>query len=102
MCFRFSNGIAVALTTSLGVYVWSRSIGLALVIGVSMIISMVAAGLSGAVIPMILLALGQDPAQSSSIILTTVTDVVGFFSFLGLPRRLGDWQRILIHQWLSP
>jgi magnesium transporter len=80
----FFNGIAVALTTSLGVYIWSRSFGLALVIGVSMIISMVAAGLSGAVIPMILLALGQDPAQSSSIILTTVTDVVGFFSFLGL------------------
>jgi magnesium transporter len=80
----FFNGIAVALTTSLGVYLWSRSVGLALVIGISMIVSMVAAGLSGAVIPMILLALGQDPAQSSSIILTTVTDVVGFFSFLGL------------------
>jgi magnesium transporter len=80
----FFNGIAVALTTSLGVYVWSRSFGLALVIGVSMVISMVAAGLSGAVIPMILLAVGQDPAQSSSIVLTTVTDVVGFFSFLGL------------------
>jgi len=80
----FFNGIAVALTTSLGVYLWSRSAGLALVIGISMIISMVAAGLSGAVIPMILLAFGQDPAQSSSIILTTVTDVVGFFSFLGL------------------
>ncbi|HSK30441.1 MAG TPA: magnesium transporter, partial [Candidatus Limnocylindria bacterium] len=80
----FFNGIAVALTTSLGVYIWSRSIGLALVIGFSMIVSMIVAGLSGALIPMILLALGQDPAQSSSIILTTVTDVVGFFSFLGL------------------
>jgi magnesium transporter len=78
------NGLAVALTTSLGVYVWSRSVGLALVIGLSMVISMVAAGLSGAAVPMILIALGQDPAQSSSIILTTVTDVVGFFSFLGI------------------
>jgi magnesium transporter len=86
----FFNGVAVALTTSLGVYVWSRSIGLALVIGVSMIISMVAAGLSGAVIPMILLAFGQDPAQSSSIILTTVTDVIGFFSFLGLATLLAS------------
>ena len=84
------NSIAVALTTSLGVYVWSRSIGLALVIGISMIISMVVAGLSGAVIPMILLAFGQDPAQSSSIILTTVTDVVGFFSFLGLATLLAS------------
>ncbi len=78
------NGLAVALTTALGVYVWSRSFGLALVIGLSMVISMIAAGLSGAAVPMILIALGQDPAQSSSIILTTVTDVVGFFSFLGI------------------
>jgi magnesium transporter len=50
----------------------------------SMVISMVAAGLAGAIIPMILTAVGQDPAQSSSIILTTVTDVVGFLSFLGI------------------
>ena len=42
------------------------------------------AGLAGAIIPIVLQALDQDPAQSSSIILTTVTDVVGFFSFLGL------------------
>lgn len=78
------NGLAVALTTALGVYIWSRSVGLALVIGLSMVISMVAAGLSGAAVPMILIALGHDPAQSSSIILTTVTDIVGFFSFLGI------------------
>ncbi len=80
----FGNGVAVAATTSLAVYVWSRSVGLALVIGVSMVISMTMAGLSGAVIPMLLTALRQDPAQSSSIILTTITDVVGFFSFLGI------------------
>ncbi|MGB7951426.1 MAG: magnesium transporter [Candidatus Binatia bacterium] len=78
------NGIAVALTTAAGVYVWSQSMGLALVIMLSMVISMVAAGLAGAIIPMILTAVGQDPAQSSSIILTTVTDVVGFLSFLGI------------------
>ncbi|MEE4272958.1 MAG: magnesium transporter [Thermoanaerobaculales bacterium] len=80
----FFNGIAVALTTSAAVYVWSRSSGLALIICVSMVLSMVAAGLAGAIIPMALTALRQDPAQSSSIILTTVTDVVGFFSFLGI------------------
>ena len=80
----FGNGLAVAATTSLAVYVWSRSLGLALVIGVSMVISMTLAGLSGAIIPMLLTALRQDPAQSSSIILTTITDVVGFFSFLGI------------------
>ncbi len=80
----FFNGIAVAVSTAAAVYLWSRSPGLTLVIGISMILSMVAAGLSGAAIPMLLTALRQDPAQSSSIILTTVTDVVGFFSFLGI------------------
>jgi magnesium transporter len=78
------NGVAVAVTTAAAVYVWSRSAGLALVIGVSMILSMTAAGFAGAIIPLMLTRLRQDPAQSSSIILTTVTDVVGFFSFLGI------------------
>ncbi len=78
------NGVAVAITTGVAVFLWSRSWGLALVIASSMIVSMTAAGLSGAVIPMLLTRLGQDPAQSSSIVLTTVTDVVGFFSFLGI------------------
>jgi len=78
------NGVAVAATTSAAVYVWSRSGGLTMVIGVSMVLPMVMAGFSGAVIPIILRALNQDPAQSSSIILTTVTDVAGFMSFLGL------------------
>ncbi|MBX3647630.1 MAG: magnesium transporter [Rhodocyclaceae bacterium] len=78
------NGLAVAATTALGVYVWSRSLGLVLVISAAMVISMVAAGFSGALVPITLQRFGQDPAQSSSIILTTVTDVVGFFSFLGI------------------
>jgi magnesium transporter len=86
----FLNGLAVALTTSAAVWVWSRSTGLALVIFVSMVLSMVAAGLAGAVIPMLLTSLRQDPAQSSSIILTTVTDVVGFFSFLGIATLLSS------------
>lgn len=82
------NGVAVAITTALGVFVWSRSTGLAFVIGISMVISMTAAGLAGASIPLVLTSLRQDPAQSSSIILTTVTDVVGFFSFLGIATML--------------
>ena len=84
------NGVAVGLTTAVAVYAWSRSPGLAAVIGVSMVISMTLAGLAGAVIPMLLTALRQDPAQSSSIVLTTVTDVVGFFSFLGIATLLVD------------
>jgi magnesium transporter len=84
------NGVAVALTTSAAVYLWSGSTGLALVIGVSMVISMTLAGLAGAAIPMVLTALRQDPAQSSSIVLTTVTDVAGFFSFLGIATLLSS------------
>jgi magnesium transporter len=49
-----------------------------------MVLSMTIAGIAGAGVPLVLRALGQDPAQSSSIVLTTVTDVMGFLSFLGL------------------
>ena len=80
----FLNGLAVSATACLAVALWSRSLGLTVIIGLSMVISMVIAGLSGAIIPIALKAMKQDPAQSSSIVLTTVTDVVGFFSFLGL------------------
>jgi magnesium transporter len=79
-----ANGLAVAATAGLAVYVWSRSLPLVGVIMLAMVISMLAAGLAGALVPMLLRRLGQDPATASSIILTTVTDVVGFFSFLGI------------------
>lgn len=78
------NGLAIALTTAVGVYVWSGSYGLSLVIAVAMVISMTIAGIAGALVPIVLTRLGQDPAQSSSIVLTTVTDVAGFLSFLGI------------------
>jgi magnesium transporter len=78
------NSAAIALTTGVGVLLWSRSSGLALVIGIAMIVSMVIASVAGSLIPIALTRLGQDPAQSSSIILTTVTDVAGFMSFLGI------------------
>jgi magnesium transporter len=68
----------------LGVYIWSGSVGLCIVIGSAMVFAMAIAGVAGAAIPVLLSALGQDPAQSSSIVLTTVTDIFGFFSFLGL------------------
>jgi len=78
------NGLSVALTTGLGVYIWSKSIGLTVVIMTSMVLSMVIASVAGALIPISLTVVGQDPAQSSSIFLTTITDVAGFFSFLGI------------------
>ena len=87
----FVNGIAVALTTSIGVYFWSHSLGLAFVIGISMVLSMVAAGIAGASVPIVLTRLGQDPATASSIILTTVTDIAGFLSFLGIATLLSNF-----------
>ena len=77
------NGSALALTCGAGVYLWSQSFGLALVIAIAMVTAMTMAGISGATVPIILVRLGQDPATASSIILTTVTDVSGFLAFLG-------------------
>ena len=85
-----ANGLAVALTTAIGVWLWSRSAGLVLVIALSMVISMVIAGIAGALTPILLHRFGQDPAQSSSIVLTTVTDVAGFMSFLGIATLLSQ------------
>jgi len=77
------NGCALAVSCSAGVYLWSQSIGLAIVIAVAMVLALLAAGVAGALVPIVLTRLGKDPATASSIILTTVTDVTGFFVFLG-------------------
>ena len=77
------DGLVLAVTCGAGVYLWSGSAGLTLVIAIAMVLSMLAAGLAGAVVPIVLTRMGQDPATASSIILTTVTDVAGFLSFLG-------------------
>jgi magnesium transporter len=86
----FINGLVIAAVTGLGVFLWSRSLPLTAVMMLSMIFSMMAASAAGATIPILLVKLGRDPATASSIILTTVTDVIGFFSFLGLARLLAD------------
>ena len=85
------NGVAIAVTTGVAVLIWSQSMGLAAVISISMVISMVIAGVSGALTPIILSKLGQDPAQSSSIVLTTITDIAGFMSFLGIATALAAY-----------
>jgi magnesium transporter len=85
------NGVAIAIVCGAGVWLWSGSAPLAGVIAVAMVVSMAITGLAGASIPMVLRRLGQDPAQSSSIVLTTVSDVVGFSSFLGLATLLADY-----------
>ena len=79
-----ANGLIVGLITALIAYAWQRDVTLGVVIGLAMIINLLIAGLSGAMVPIGLKSLGFDPAQSSMIILTTVTDIVGFAAFLGL------------------
>ena len=84
------NGLAISAVTAGGVYFWSGSQGLAIVIAIAMVLSMTIACVSGAVVPILLTRAGQDPAQSSSILLTTVTDVAGFMSFLGIATLLSS------------
>jgi magnesium transporter len=77
------NGAVIGAVTALVAWVWYGNPFLGLVIGLGMLVNLILAGLSGASIPLIMKKIGIDPAQSSSIILTTVTDVVGFIAFLG-------------------
>ncbi len=78
------NGVAMGVVAGVVAWFWNGNMFLGVVIAVGMVINMVSAGIAGAGIPILMKALGQDPAQSSNIILTTVTDVVGYFAFLGL------------------
>ncbi|GAB5511886.1 MAG: magnesium transporter [Hyphomicrobiales bacterium] len=78
------NGGAFALLMAVVAIVWFGSFGLGLVIGVAMIVNMLAAALAGILIPIALEHFEIDPAIASSVFVTTVTDVVGFFAFLGL------------------
>ena len=63
---------------------WFSNTALGIVLAVAMILNMVTAGFSGIIIPLFLNKVGVDPALASSVFVTTVTDVVGFLTFLGL------------------
>jgi len=78
------NGVAFAVITGVAAYVWFKAPGLGFVIGLAMICNLVAAALGGILIPLILHRIRIDPAVASSPFVTTVTDVVGFFSFLSI------------------
>jgi len=77
------SGVATGVVTAAVAWAWYGNPFLGLVIAMGMVVNLVSAGLAGASIPITLKAVGLDPAQCSSIILTTVTDVVGFLAFLG-------------------
>jgi len=78
------NGIIFAVVAGLVAFLWFQNLHIALVMGFAMIANMLAAALSGAAIPVFLSRIGVDPAVASSVFITTVTDVIGFLTFLGL------------------
>ncbi len=78
------NGIAFAIIAGSITAFWFEDVALGIVIGCAMVINLVTAGLFGSMIPIILDKTGQDPALASTVVLTTLTDVIGFLAFLGL------------------
>ncbi|MGM0560156.1 MAG: magnesium transporter [Pseudomonadota bacterium] len=79
-----ANGVLFAVLVGLVAWIWFANPLIGVVIAIAMVINMVAAGLFGTLIPITLERLNIDPAVASSVFLTTVTDIVGFFAFLGL------------------
>ena len=78
------NGLLYALVVGAVVSLWFQDITMALIIGLAMAINLMAAALTGTLLPVLLRSIKIDPALAGSVILTTVTDIVGFVSFLGL------------------
>jgi magnesium transporter len=78
------NGLLWAVVVAVVALWWYKSLVIGLLIASAMVINLAFAALSGVTIPILVRKLGVDPALASSVILTTVTDVVGFFAFLGL------------------
>ena len=78
------NGIIFAIITGIVVQLWFKEINLSILIAASMILNMIAAGLFGILVPVSLKKFNIDPAIASSVFVTTITDVIGFLSFLGM------------------
>ena len=78
------NGIIFAIITGIIIQLWFKQIDLSIIIAASMVLNMIVAGLFGILIPVTLKRMNIDPALASSVFVTTVTDVIGFLSFLGI------------------
>ena len=78
------NGVLWATVVGIVATLWFSNKGLGVIIGLAMIINLICAALAGSMIPLILKKFGVDPAIAGGVILTTITDVVGFMTFLGL------------------
>ncbi|MES2661900.1 MAG: magnesium transporter [Pseudomonadota bacterium] len=78
------NGLVWAVVVGMTASVWFSDISLGLIIAAAMMINLMCAAIAGSIIPAVLKRMRVDPALAGSVVLTTVTDIVGFFSFLGL------------------
>ena len=78
------NGLVLSILVGLVTYLWFGEITIALLISFALIINLVSSVIAGVFVPIILRSFNQDPAISGSVVVTTVTDVIGFLSFLGL------------------
>jgi len=78
------NGIVLSFLVGVSTYLWFQDFTLAILIASALVINLVSSVVAGIVVPLILRKLKQDPAIGGSVVVTTITDVVGFFSFLGL------------------
>ena len=78
------NGLIWSCVVGIIVYLWFETASLGFIIAMAMFINLTIAALAGATIPFILKSFGVDPAIAGSVVLTTITDVVGFMTFLGL------------------
>jgi len=78
------NGVIWSIVIALVTYYWFADIVLSVVIGLAIIVNLVVAAFSGAFLPLLLTKLKIDPALAGGVILTTITDVIGFVAFLGL------------------
>ncbi|MCW4149125.1 magnesium transporter [Halomonas sp. 18H] len=78
------NGVLWAMVVAVLAVLWFGNLAIGAIIAAALVINMLAAGVAGILIPLVLKRMGVDPALSGSVVLTTVTDVVGFMSFLGL------------------
>ena len=78
------NGIVLSILVGLITYGWFKDLTIALLISCALVINLISSVIAGILVPLILRKFKQDPAIGGSVVVTTVTDVVGFFSFLGL------------------
>ncbi len=79
-----TNGLINGLIVAAVAIIFNQSPSLGLVIGIAMVVNLIVAGFFGSLVPLIMKAFGKDPASSATIFITTATDVIGFFVFLGL------------------